>query len=62
MPKYAATHLEITKKTKYINSIKKRLVKIIMRVRMWISPGMKSNVNFFPKCTIKNEILGKMTA
>ena len=62
MPNMPVHTSKLQRKLSIFNSIKKRLVKIIMRVRMRISPGIKRNVNFFAKCTIKNEILGKMTA
>ena len=52
MPKYAATHHEITKKTKYI-CIKKHMVKIIVRVI--INKLRVIIINFFSECTNKNE-------
>ena len=51
MPKYATTHHEMTKKMKYI-SIKKHLVKIIVRERIWSNPRITKFVN---KC--RNSIL-----
>ena len=55
MPKYAATHHEITKKTKYI-CIKKRLLKIIVRVRICSNKQITSNnklLTFFLTVQIK---------
>ena len=55
MPKYTATHHEITRKTKYI-CIKKRLLKIIVRVRICSNKQITSNnklLTFFLTVQIK---------